>query len=316
MPSTLRIDRDGRVMTVRFDHPPHNFMTREMVAELIELTESLQGDRSIGSVVLTGATPGLFITHYDVGEILAGAETMDMEVAPAMAGGSLRAVGALSKLPGGSAAVGRTPARGMLELRALHDLFDRWNRIDKVFIAAIGGPAMGGGSELALACDLRYLADDAVIGQPELLVGFPPGGGSTQRLARAIGVARTLELMLEGTAVEPREALEIGYVHAVVPAAELVARAQETAARLARRAPDSIAGLKHAVYGGNSRPIAAGLAIERKRFLSGASRPASKRAMRAYCDAVAEAGPPFADRDRVRAWQEGTAVDLVDDQPA
>lgn len=313
MPSTLKVDRDGRVMTVRIDNPPHNFMNREMVGELIELTDSLEDDRSVGAVVITGATDGLFITHYDVAEILAGSETMDIEVAPAVAGGTLRAVGAVSRLPGGRAAVGRTPARGMLELRALHDLFVRWNRMDKVLIAAIGGPALGGGSELALACDLRYIAaEGAVIGQPELAVGFPPGGGSTQRLARAVGTARALELMLEATALSPLEAKEIGYVHAVVPAAELRAAAAEVAARMARRAPASVAGLKRAVYEGATRSLAEGLALERKWFLSAASTPASKRAMRAYVDDVATTGsPPFADPERLRPWQDGTAVDLV-----
>jgi enoyl-CoA hydratase/carnithine racemase len=313
MASTLRVERDGRVMTVLVDNPPHNFMNRHMVAELAEITDGLEDDDSVGSVVITGAPEGLFITHYDVGEILAGTETMDMEVAPAVAGATLRAVGAVSRLPGGRSAVQRTPASGMLELRAFHELFDRWNRMDKVFIAAIGGPAMGGGSELALACDLRYIADDAMIGQPEVLVGFPPGGGSTQRLARAVGTARALELILEGTAVTPTAALEMGYVHAVVPGAELRSRVAATAERLARRAPESVVGAKRALYEGNGLPLDQGLAIERKWFLAAASKPPSKKAMRAYVDEVESAGsPPFGDRERITAWQEGTAVDMLD----
>jgi enoyl-CoA hydratase len=313
MASTLRVERDGRVMTVLFDNPPHNFMNREMVAELAEVTDGLEDDDSIGAVVVTGGIEGRFITHYDVGEILAGAETMDMEVAPGVAGASLRAVGAVSKLPGGRSAVKRTPASGMLELRAFHALFDRWNRMDKVFIAAIGGPAMGGGSELALACDLRYIADDASIGQPEMLVGFPPGGGSTQRLARAVGTARALELILEGSVVTPTAALELGYVHAVVPAGELRSRATATAERMARRAPESVAGLKRAVYEGNGVPLEQGLAIERKFFLSAASKPGSKKAMRAYVDEVESSGsPPFGDAERIAPWQQGTAVNMLD----
>lgn len=313
MPATLRVDRDGRVMTIRIDNPPHNFMNREMVAELDELSRSLEDDRSIGAVVITGATEGLFITHYDVEEILAGSESMDMEVAPSVAGATLRAVRGLTRVPGGRGVVDRSPAKGVRELHTIHDLFLRWNRMDKVFIAAISGPAMGGGSETALACDLRYMAAEAAgIGQPEVAVGFPPGAGGTQRLTRAIGAARALEMILEASALTPEQALEVGLVHAVFPAAELEAKTAEAAARLARRAPESVAGAKRAVYEGTRRSLPEGLALERKWFLSTVSRPAARRAMRAYVDELASSkSPPFADPERMRPWQDGTAVDLV-----
>jgi enoyl-CoA hydratase len=315
MPSTLLVDRDDRVMTVRFDNPPHNFLNREVVHELDELTRSLEGDRSIGAVVITGASDGLFITHYDVEEILAGSEDMDMEVAPALAGATLRAVGGLSRVPAGRTVVGRSPAKGVLELLAFHDLFLRWNRMDKVFIAAINGPAMGGGCELALACDLRYMAAEAPgIGQPEIAVGFPPGGGGTQRLTRAVGTGRALEMMLEASALTPDRALEIGLVNAVFPSSDLLAEATATATRLARRAPESIAGLKRDVFEGSRLPLQDGLAIERKWFMSTITRPAARRAMRAYVDEVASAEyPPFADPERLRPWQDGTAVDMLSD---
>jgi enoyl-CoA hydratase len=305
MPSTLRVERDGRVMTVRIDNPPHNFMNRQMVAELDEVTTGLEGDGSIGAVVITGASDGLFITHYDVEEILAGSETMDMTVGAGVAGATLRTVGGLSKLPGGRAVVARTPARGAAELHKIHDLFLRWNRMDKVFIAAINGPAMGGGSETALACDLRYMAADSPgIGQPELAVGFPPGAGGTQRLTRAVGTSRALELILEAKALTPQEALDIGWVHAVLPAAELAPEAAAAAQRMARRSPESVAGAKRAVYEGASLPLAQGLALERKWFLS--------TAMKAYVEELKSAdAAPFAASERARAWEEGTAADLV-----
>jgi len=312
MPPTLRADRDGRVMTIRIDNPPHNFMNREMVAELDELTSSLEGDRSIGAVVLTG-TDRLFITHYDVEEILAGSEEMEMEVAPGVANATLRAVRGLTRLPGGRSVVDRSPAKGVRELHTIHDLFLRWNRMDKVFIAAINGPALGGGSETALACDLRYMAaEDGAIAQPEVLVGIPPGAGGTQRLSRAVGAARALEMILEATVLSAQQALEIGLVNAVFPIAELEAEAAETAARLARRAPGSVAGAKRAVYEGTRRSLSEGLAMERKWFLSTASSPQARRAMRAYVDELAsEQSPPFTDPERMRRWQDGKAVDLV-----
>ena len=315
MASTLRVDRDGRVMTVRFDHPPQNFMTREMVAELIELADSLERDASIGAVVLTGATPGLFITHYDVGEILAGSEAMDREIGAGVADATLRAVGGLSRVPGGGAVVGRSPARGVAELRAVHDLFLRFGRMDKVFIAAINGPALGGGCEISLACDLRYMAAEAAgIGLPEMSLGFNPGAGGTQRLAHLIGSGRALEMMLEARALEPHEALDVGLVNRVVAEAELLAEATATAVRLARRAPESVAALKQCVNEGATRPIADGLAIERKWFLSTVSKPAARRAMRAYADQIATAEvAPWSQPESLQPWRDGTAVDLIAD---
>jgi enoyl-CoA hydratase len=181
-----------------------------------------------------------------------------------------------------------------------------------VFIAAINGPALGGGCELALACDLRYMARDAgVIGLPEMTLGFSPGAGGTQRLAQLLGPGRALEMILEGEALKPHEALEAGLVHRVVREKDLVAETSETAARLARRAPISVAGAKRAVREGSAMPLSAGLAIERKWFLAAASRPASQRAMRAYVERVEAGGAPWSDDDARRPWGEGTIVDLT-----
>ena len=215
--STITTDRDGRTMSVRIENPPHNFMNRVMVAELDEATRSLEGDPSIGAVVITGGVEGRFITHYDIAEIVAGTETVGMEVSSAVAGTALRAVRGAARIPGAQDALGRTPAAGMVELHAIHDLFLRIGRLDKVFIAAINGPALGGGCELALACDLRYMARDAgLIGLPEMTLGFNPGGGGTQRLTHLLGPGRALEMILEAETLKPREALEAGLVHRVV----------------------------------------------------------------------------------------------------
>ena len=226
MTETIRTERDGRTLTVRIENPPHNFMNRGMVAELDELTRSLEGDRSIGAVVITGGVEDRFITHYDVEEILTGAEGVGMQVSSDVAGASLRAVSGVSRVPGGRAALQGTPAAGMLELHAIHDLFLRIGRLDKVFIAAINGPALGGGCELALACDLRYMARDAgVIGLPEMTLGFNPGAGGTQRLTDVLGPGRALEMILEAEALKPRDALEAGLVHRLVREKDLLAEA-------------------------------------------------------------------------------------------
>jgi enoyl-CoA hydratase len=309
----LRTERVGRVLVVRVDHPPHNFMDRQMVAELDRLTRGLRRDRSVGSVVITGGPPDLFITHYDVAEILAGVEDVGVTPGPRTAGALLRVAGGIRRVPGLRAAAERTLLRGLFELHRLHDTFLRMNRLDKVVIAAINGPATGGGCELALACDLRYIADAKIsIGLPEMTMGFNPGAGGTQRLSRAIGPGLALEAMLEGRTFAPAEALEAGLVHRVVDPQALLEQAMETAERLARRSPGSVRALKAAVYGGASSTLERGLAEERRQFMSvGGSEPA-RRAMAAYVAELTERnGAPWADPEAIRAWQQGSVADLA-----
>jgi enoyl-CoA hydratase len=312
--NTLQIERQGRVMTVRLVNPPRNFMTGRMVLELEALVAALEDDGSIGAVVLTGGVDGVFITHFDVAEIVAASEAVG-PAPPAVVGGALRAAGAIGRIPGGKDALGRTPAAGLVELRRIHDLFLAMNRSDKVFIAAINGPAMGGGFELALACDVRYMtADpDARVGLPEITVGIIPGAGGTQRLSRLLGAGWALEMMLEGRVLSPSEAEELGLVHRVVTPDSLLEEAHATAQRLARRGPATVAALKRAVYEGASKPMAEGLHIERAAFLSVAARPEAIRAMKAYAEQVEQLGDaaPWQTEELMRPWRDGTAVDLV-----
>ncbi len=312
MPRTFETEREGRVLTVRFDNPPLNFMDRVMVAELDELLGSLEGERSVGSVVLTGKPEGIFITHYDIEEILAGSEGVGRAMSAGVAGASLQTISGVARLPGARSALQRTPASGLLELQRIHDAFLRMQRMDKVFIAAINGPALAGGCELSLACDLRYMAEGADrFGLPEMTLGFCPGAGGTQRLARILGPSRALEMVLEARALSPTEAYKLGLVHRVVPDAELAQVASAAAERMARRAPLSVAAAKRAVLDGGSKPMPDGLAEERRWFMATVSQPAARRAMRAYVERLRSSGPPFADPDELALWQDGTAVDLV-----
>jgi enoyl-CoA hydratase/carnithine racemase len=314
MTSTIDISREGRVVTVRLTNPPRNFMTGRMVAELDGLVRDLEGDGGVGAVVLTGAVDGAFITHFDVGEILAGSEAVGRPVGATVAGGALRATGALERLPGAAGALARSPAAGLVELRRIHGLFGRMNRAPQAYVAAINGVAMGGGCELALACDVRLMADrpDASIGLPEITLGIMPGAGGTQRLTRLLGAGQALEMMLEGRVLAPGEAAELGLVHRVVAPEALAEEAAATAARLARRSPASVAALKRAVYEGASRPLGDGLHIERAEFMSLAARPEAMRAMRAYVDELERRGDAGWGADELmEPWREGTAVDLV-----
>jgi enoyl-CoA hydratase len=312
MPRTFETERQGRVLTVRFDNPPLNFIDRTMVAELDDLLRSLEGERSLGSVILTGKPEGVFIAHYDMEEILAGSEGVGRGLSAGVAGASLQTVGGVARLPGARAALERTLVSGLLELQRLHDALMRMQRMDKVFIAAINGPAMAGGCELSLACDLRYMAEGARrFGLPEMTLGFCPGGGGTQRLSRILGPSRALEAVLEARALGPAEAHQLGLVHRVVPDRELMQAAQATAERLARRAPLSVAAAKRAILDGGSKSLPDGLAEERRWFMATVSQPAARRAMRTYIERLGAAGPPFSDEEELALWQEGTVVDLI-----
>ena len=147
--------------------------------------------------------------------------------------------------------------------------FDTWDRIAEIglpLIAAVRGFALGGGCELAMVCDMIVAAEDAQFGQPEIRIGVMPGAGGTQRLTRAIGKARAMEVILTGRQLSAREAFEAGLVTSVVPAAATVDAALELAQRIADMPPLAVRAAKAAVLDAADRQLAAGLARERATF--------------------------------------------------
>jgi enoyl-CoA hydratase len=312
---TFETERLGRVLVVRIDSPPHNFMTAETVRELSALVAWLRRDRSVGAVVITGKPERLYITHYDVGEILASVERAGI-AAPAWLTSIVLGVAApLRRVPGLRDLAERTPLGAVFELYRIHDLFLSMNRSDKVFIAAINGPATGGGCEVSLACDVRIMADDDIaIGLPEMTLDFNPGAGGTQRLPRLVGVGRAMAMMLEGRTLSPREALDYGLVQAVVPPDQVEEAAVRMGQRLARRSPQAIRSLKRAVYEGGSRPLRKGLALERKWFMVSSATQSSKEKMAAMSRQVeVDHGSPWVTAELLEPWQEGTAVGSRDE---
>lgn len=139
--------------------------------------------------------------------------------------------------------------------------------IPRVVIAAVNGPALGGGCELALACDLRVAATTARFGQPEILLGIIPGGGGTQRLARLVGPARAKDLILSGRQVRADEALQIGLVDQVHPAEEVLERALAAAAEFARGPLAAQALAKAVIDAGLEEPLPEGLTREQDAFV-------------------------------------------------
>ena len=313
-PSQVGTRREGRVIVATLQNPPHGLMTNAMVSELDALVSEVERDEGIGAVVLHGAHPERFLAHYDVAELLAAARAAGVRVTARQAGAALHAVRAVARVPGGADAIARTPAAGLLALERFHDLLLRMNRAGATFVAALDGSALGGGCELALACDLRYMADgDFVIGQPEILLGIMPGGGGTQRLARLLGSGRALELVLEGTALSPAQALELGLVTRVVPAAQVLDEALETAHRLARRPRIAVAAAKRAVYEGGSAGLAQGMHIERAAFMATMTSPAAARGLQAYLDGLEATGElPGYDATAREHLLDGTYTDLTE----
>ncbi len=283
-------ERGGGVAVATISNPPHALMDDAIVAGLEALALRAESDPDLTGIVLTGDHPERFVAHYDVAELLAAARASPT-VGVFVARASLGAVGALRRLPGVKRTLERTPAAGLSAAERFGEVLLRFNASGAVIVAALNGSAMGGGCELALACDLRLMADGPFgIGQPEILLGFPPGGGGTQRLTRLLGTGRALRLCLEGGPLDPRAAMELGLVDELVAPDQLLDHALELTGHLARRPKAAIAAVKRAVYLGGARPLAAGLRFERAEFLSALGTEAADRAMVAYEQQLEQTG--------------------------
>jgi enoyl-CoA hydratase/carnithine racemase len=172
-------------------------------------------------------------------------------------------------------------------------LVRRIERLEKPVIAAISGYALGGGLELAMGADFRYMADDAKVGQPEILLGIIPGAGGTQRLARLIGFQKAKELNMSGRHVGADEALELGIADKLVPADELMSVARTEAARWADGPTKAYAAVKRAMGDGWGRPIDDAMAVESLVFNEVFSTADAEVGIRAF---VAKETPRFSGR--------------------
>ena len=308
-PRHLRIEQRGRVLQVLLDNPPANFLTTAVMQELADLLEDLEQRQDIGAVILSGAADGVFLTHFDVDEIERAVAPITFSMPAWLTRLLLESESLLRHLPGARKLLRRTLLAGVADMNLFHEVTAHMRRMDKVFIAAING--------LALACDLRLMAEDdqveRFLGQPEVLIGLIPGGGGTQMLARSLGVARALELCLEGQLLEPRQALALGLVNGLAPAEELLEAADALAQRLSRRSPQAVRLIKRSIYQAASRDWTEGMASEKAGFLSAASQGNTRRAMREYIERVrtiTREERPFrrADFDDLT---EGNAIDMA-----
>lgn len=248
--SLVSTEDRGAVRVITYANAPLGTMTAAGSAEMFAVIVAAGEDPSVRVIVITGGIPGIFIRHYDVGELSDAAEAIQ------------------GRAP-------RAPASSAPRPPGFHALTDIVAAVEKPVIAAINGLCMGGGFELSLACDLR-IAGNAVtaIGLPETRVGIFPGGGGTQRLPRIIGEAKALEMILRGLTVTGPRAHEIGIVHEVV--ADPLARALEIGAELSSRGAEGLAFAKRLTRAALDRPLAEGLGDERKSFAA-VMRTASAR---------------------------------------
>src|SRR5438034_7612903 len=159
----LKLRSEGAALVVELTNPPRNLLNAPMVAELTALADELEQNSEVRALILTGGVEGIFITHYDVGELSTLSDRMR---------------GSSTAAPGGA------------ELHGMHKLLLKLQSLPQPVIAAINGMAMGGGCELALACDFRYMAQGGRIGLPEVRVGILPGAGGTQRMTRLLGTLK------------------------------------------------------------------------------------------------------------------------------
>ena len=226
----VRLDIADGIGTIRLDRPPMNALNVQVQEELRAAAQEAGRDDQVRAVVVYGGEK-VFAAGADIKE-MAAMSYVDM---------AIRAT-------------------------ELSSAFDAFARIGKPVVAAITGYALGGGCELALACDWRVASADAKLGQPEINLGVIPGAGGTQRLARLIGPAKAKQLIMSGRLVGADEALAIGLVDAVVPAAEVYDAAVAMVRPYTTGPAQALRAAKIAIDGGLDRDLAAGLAWESQLF--------------------------------------------------
>jgi len=248
MAEFIRLEADDGVGVVRLDRPPANAIDHQMGQELQDAFRSAAERDDVGSVVIWGG-PKIFAAGAD---IKAMSEFGPEHIGPVVA--------------------------------ALGDALDLLEAMPKVSIAAINGYALGGGFELALAADLRYLADDGRVGQPEIRIGVIPGAGGTQRLTHLVGPGRARDLVYTGRQVAAQEALDLGLVERVMPSGDVLAAAMADALAFARGPRRALAAAKAAIRAAILTPGPDGLAREGELFRGLFGTPDQREGMRAFLE--------------------------------
>jgi enoyl-CoA hydratase len=226
------VAREGAIAVLTLNRPDKlNALNAQLLGELEAALLALSADPTVACAILTGAGDKAFAAGADIGAMV----TMSTEQARAFSEVGHRVCARIEKAP--------FPV-----------------------IGAVNGFALGGGCELALACDFLYASDKAKLGQPEVNLGVIPGFGGTQRLARRVGIGRARELCYTGDTVGAEEALRLGLVNAVIPHADLLTRVREVAAKIASKGRLAVAQCKRVLYTGADVPLEVANALETQAF--------------------------------------------------
>ncbi|HLB00706.1 MAG TPA: enoyl-CoA hydratase-related protein [Bacteroidota bacterium] len=229
MYKTLLLHPEPPILTIQFNRPEAmNALNIELMRELVEALERADEDDTVRAIVLTG-NDRAFAAGADIKE-MAGASAVEM---------------------------------------LIRDQFARWDRIRKIkkpLVAAVSGFALGGGCELSMMCDLIVASETARFGQPEIGIGVMPGAGGTQRLTRAVGKARAMEMVLTGRMITADEALRAGLITRVAPVEAYLQEARSLAGEIASKPPLAVRLAKEAVLKSFDTTIEGGLEFERKNF--------------------------------------------------
>jgi len=246
----LILEREDGVAILTINRPQAlNALNEQVLEELSRALEEVAGDPEVRVLIITGAGDRAFVAGADIRHM------RDLDVAGARS----------------------FAERGQRVLGYIENM-------DKVVIAAINGYCLGGGCELAMACDIRLAARGARLGQPEVTVGVPPGFGATQRLPRLVGLGKAKELILTGEMVDAEEAAAMGLVNRVCEPDRLMDEARALARKIASRAPVALALAKRALNRSFSVGLETGLAYEAELFASAFASEDQKEGMSAFLD--------------------------------
>lgn len=246
--SSVNLEVSGGVGTIRLDRPPMNALNIAIQDRLLELAAEAGRRDDVRAVILYGGEK-VFAAGADIKEM------RDMD-----------------------------HAAMVVRSRALQESFTAVARIPKPVVAAVTGYALGGGCELALCADFRIAAENAKLGQPEILLGLIPGAGGTQRLARLIGPSKAKDLIFTGRQVKAPEALALGLVDRVVPAEEVYEQAHAWASKLAQGPALALRAAKETVDAGLETDLETGLALERNWFAGLFATEDRERGMRSFVE--------------------------------
>lgn len=245
---TVSLAVEGPVATLKISRPDAlNALNSVVVRELVAALDSLEADASVRCVVLTGSDKA-FCAGADVKE-MANLSAADIQRAD-----HLRAV------------------------------WERAASFEKPLIAAVSGYALGGGLELAMCCDIIIVSEGTKLGQPEINIGIIPGGGGTQRLARAVGKHKAMEMILTGAMISAEEGKALGLVNRVVPPGKYLEEATKLALEIASKAPVAVRSAKEAIAASQEMGLSSGLELERTLFYDLFGTEDKKEGMSAFLE--------------------------------